>query len=142
MSHLCFYPESNDKLVTKAGLLTYFTFVAFPFLQQWQRIQKLLLKLTASGNVRDLHPVPFSFLFAVRTSTAINSSRPHFRKVLAAFSTSGRAPCLNFHLRFSTSRSPTRSKPIANLPRPGASFLRSRSFWSRAPTAKPRTSRR
>jgi len=61
-----FLPESSDKFPTcvglKAGLLTRFTFCGLPVARTVaMRIQKAIKKLTASGNVRDSHPVPFSF---------------------------------------------------------------------------------
>jgi len=34
------------------------------FLQQWRDYKRSILKLTASGNVKDLHLVPYSFASA------------------------------------------------------------------------------
>jgi len=57
-----FIPESSEVIVTKAGLLTRFVFWAFPsHRNSGVEKQKIFLKLTASGNVQDLHLIPFSF---------------------------------------------------------------------------------
>jgi len=63
-SYLCFYSrKQRSNFIAKAGLLTYFIFCAFPFrlLNSGVRCKRLSMKLTASGNVQDLHLVPFSF---------------------------------------------------------------------------------
>jgi hypothetical protein len=58
-----FFPKAAISTIPKAGLLTRFTFCGLPIILltvAW-RIQKAFLKkLTASGNVPDLHRVPFS----------------------------------------------------------------------------------
>jgi hypothetical protein len=57
-------PEAMAFKTAEAGLLTYSFFqLAFPSLwrqRQWLRFAKKIMKITASGNVRGLHPVPFS----------------------------------------------------------------------------------
>ena len=56
-----FGPESSDKLITKAGLLTYSTFCGLPVPHQDSGIgsKRLFTELTASGNVLEFHRVPF-----------------------------------------------------------------------------------
>ncbi len=51
------FPKATDKFA-QAGLLTYSIFSRLPVVQQWL-VVKTIKELTASGNVRDLHPVPF-----------------------------------------------------------------------------------
>lgn len=55
-------PKAAINNLTKAGLLTRFTFCGLPVPnEQWLEVTKgCVMKLTASGNVRDSHPVPFS----------------------------------------------------------------------------------
>ena len=58
-------PEATIQKIVRAGLLTFFFPAAFPFRNSetvaWSA--ENIWKITASGNVRDFHPVPFSSCF-------------------------------------------------------------------------------